>query len=49
MKHFKTGADLAKEIGCTPEHLAKTFTKYSEDAKNKTCPFGKTVFNNANF
>lgn len=49
MKHFKTGNDLAKEIGCAPEHLEKSFNMYNEVAKNKNCPFGKTVFNNANF
>lgn len=49
MKSFTKGADVAKEIGCSTEKLAETFRKYSEAAQNKTCPFGKTVFNNVPF
>jgi AraC-like DNA-binding protein len=33
MKHFKHGNELAKEIGCSPDHLAKTFKTYTDDAK----------------
>lgn len=49
MKHFASGQDLAKEIGCTPAHLQNTFQTYNDVAKAKKCPYGKTVFNNANF
>lgn len=49
MKHFKNGEELAKEIGCSSKHLEQTFATYNEVAKAKKCPFGKTVFNNANF
>lgn len=34
MKRLDTGKDLAKEIGCSVEHLADTFAKYRECAKN---------------
>jgi flavocytochrome c len=42
-----TGAELAKEIGCTPEHLQSTFTAYNEiaDGKKKD-PYGKKFFHN---
>lgn len=42
-----TGKELAKEIGCTPEHLQETFTKYNAiaDGKEKD-PWGKKFFHN---
>ncbi|KAI0881503.1 Flavocytochrome c [Annulohypoxylon maeteangense] len=42
-----TGKQLAKEIGCTPEHLQETFTKYNAiaDGKQKD-PWGKKFFHN---
>jgi flavocytochrome c len=41
------GKELAKEIGCTPEHLQKTFSTYNEiaDGKQKD-PWGKKFFHN---
>lgn len=40
-----SGKQLAKEIGCTPEHLQKTFTTYNAiaDGKEKD-PWGKKYF-----
>ncbi|KAI1251728.1 hypothetical protein MGN70_006296 [Eutypa lata] len=42
-----SGKQLAKEIGCTPEHLQKTFTTYNAiaDGKQKD-PWGKKFFHN---
>ncbi|KXJ85976.1 FAD binding domain-domain-containing protein [Microdochium bolleyi] len=42
-----TGKELAKEIGCTPEHLQKTFSTYNAiaDGKQKD-PWGKKFFHN---
>lgn len=42
-----TGQQLAKEIGCTPEHLQSTFKTYNEiaDGKKKD-PYGKKFFHN---
>ncbi|KAK7984851.1 FAD binding domain-containing protein [Apiospora saccharicola] len=42
-----TGKELAKEIGCTPDHLQKTFTTYNAiaDGKQKD-PWGKKFFHN---
>lgn len=42
-----TGEELAKEIGCTPQHLQETFTKYNNiaDGKDKD-PYGKKFFHN---
>ncbi|KAI1138209.1 Flavocytochrome c [Hypoxylon sp. FL0543] len=42
-----TGKELAKEIGCSPEHLQKTFTTYNAiaDGKQKD-PWGKKYFHN---
>ncbi|KAI5859665.1 flavocytochrome c [Durotheca rogersii] len=42
-----TGRELAKEIGCTPEHLQKTFTTYNAIAEGKQKdPWGKKFFHN---
>merc|ERR1712225_2877 len=42
-----TGKELAKEIGCTPEHLQSTFSAYNDiaDGKKKD-PYGKKFFHN---
>ncbi|OBT51799.1 hypothetical protein VE04_07787 [Pseudogymnoascus sp. 24MN13] len=42
-----TGEELAKEIGCTPQHLQSTFTAYISlaDGKDKD-PYGKKFFHN---
>ncbi|KAM0248028.1 hypothetical protein ACHAQJ_009609 [Trichoderma viride] len=42
-----TGKELAKEIGCTPDHLQKTFQTYNAiaDGKQKD-PWGKKFFHN---
>merc|ERR1719261_228892 len=54
MKHFKSGHDLAKEMGIPVSNLKKTFdeyNQYAEDKKNgkNTDPFGKIFFTNAPF
>ncbi|KAI1657641.1 Flavocytochrome c [Daldinia decipiens] len=42
-----TGKQLAKEIGCSPEHLQKTFTTYNAIAEGKQKdPWGKKFFHN---
>ncbi|KAI0008157.1 flavocytochrome c [Xylariaceae sp. FL0662B] len=42
-----SGQQLAKEIGCTPEHLQKTFTTYNAIAEGKQKdPWGKKFFQN---
>ncbi|KAK4451592.1 fumarate reductase [Podospora aff. communis PSN243] len=42
-----TGHELAKAIGCTPEHLQKTFTTYNAIAEGKQKdPWGKKFFHN---
>ncbi|KAI9813365.1 MAG: hypothetical protein M1832_006323 [Thelocarpon impressellum] len=45
-----TGAELAKEIGCEPEHLQATFDDYNQiaDGKKKD-PYGKKFFHNLPF
>ncbi|KAH8812509.1 Flavocytochrome c [Xylogone sp. PMI_703] len=42
-----TGKELAKEIGCTPDHLQQTFKTYNDiaDGKKKD-PWGKKFFHN---
>ena len=49
MKHFKSGADLAKEIGIPAAELKKTFDTYNQIAKDKNDPFGKRFFHNMPF
>jgi len=45
-----TGHELAKEIGCTPEHLQKTFQTYNAIAEGKIKdPWGKRFFHNMPF
>lgn len=42
-----TGKELAKAIGCTPEHLQKTFQTYNAIAEGKQKdPWGKKFFHN---
>ncbi|CAD6442031.1 7df1cc32-6d16-4391-88dc-a39142a5675e [Sclerotinia trifoliorum] len=42
-----TGKELAKEIGCTPDHLQGTFKKYNKIAEGKEKdPYGKKFFHN---
>ncbi|KAK4128655.1 Flavocytochrome c [Parathielavia appendiculata] len=42
-----SGKELAKEIGCTPEHLQKTFQTYNAIAEGKQKdPWGKRFFHN---
>ncbi|KAJ3172299.1 hypothetical protein HK101_011166 [Irineochytrium annulatum] len=49
MKHFKSGADLAKEFGIPTNVLKETFEKYNSIASSKNCPFGKKFFHNTPF
>lgn len=44
MKHFKSGAELAKEIGVSTDTISATFKKYNECAKNKSDEFGTKYF-----
>ena len=46
MKRFNNGSEVAKEIGCSPQKLAKTFADYNKAAQTKACPFGKKFFHN---
>lgn len=47
MKQFKNGEELAKAIGCTPEHLKKTFDDHNRYSENPgTDPFNKKFFAN---
>ncbi|CAK7263494.1 Osmotic growth protein [Sporothrix epigloea] len=42
-----TGKELAKDIGCTPEHLQETFQTYNRIAEGKEKdPWGKKFFHN---
>ena len=47
MKHFESGADVAKEMGIPTEQLKKSFDEYNAYAKAGTDPFGKIYFTNA--
>jgi len=46
MKHFKSGAEVAKEIGCSADTLKTTFDMYNECAKKSTDEYGKKFFAN---
>jgi len=47
MKHFKTAADVAKEIGCPVDNIKQTFADYNASAEGKTKdPFDKIYFAN---
>jgi len=49
MKRFNSGAELAKEIGCSVSNLEATFNAYNEAAKTKKDVFGKKYFQNVPF
>jgi succinate dehydrogenase/fumarate reductase flavoprotein subunit len=50
MRHFKSGVDLAKEIGIEPNKLEKVFKEYNNYASGeKKDPFGKKFFQNYPF
>ncbi|KAJ3199511.1 hypothetical protein HDU82_000361 [Entophlyctis luteolus] len=49
MKHFKSGAELAKEMGLPVSTIEETYKKYNHIAATKTCPFGKKFFHNTPF
>eukprot|EP00004_Rigifila_ramosa_P016136 TRINITY_DN37_c0_g1_i3.p1 TRINITY_DN37_c0_g1~~TRINITY_DN37_c0_g1_i3.p1 ORF type:complete len:663 (-),score=188.25 TRINITY_DN37_c0_g1_i3:31-1944(-) len=49
MKHFKNGAEFAKELGIKPEALAATFAAYNEVAKKGIDQYGKKFFQNMPF
>jgi len=49
MVKINSGDDLAKDIGCKPDHLAATFAKYRSDAARKTDEWGKKFFHNTDF
>lgn len=49
MKHFKSGAELAKEMGISKSTLDDTFKKYNDVAKSKNDPYGKKFFSNTPF
>jgi flavocytochrome c len=44
MKNFKSGEDLAKEMGISPAALKATFEKYNAVAESKNDPWGKKFF-----
>jgi len=44
MKHFKSGEDLAKEMGISPAVLKTTFETYNSVGTNKNDPWGKKFF-----
>ncbi len=46
MKRFNNGAEVAREIGVSPQKLAQTFAAYNRAAQTKQCPFGKKFFHN---
>jgi flavocytochrome c len=46
MKFFKTGKDLANEMGISLATLVQTFSEYNEAAKNITDKWGKKYFHN---
>ena len=49
MKHFKSGADIAKEMNIPVSTLDETFKTYNQIATSKKCPFGKKFFHNTPF
>lgn len=46
MKFFKSGAELAKEMGISPAKLEATFKQYSQECEAKKDAYGKIFFNN---
>jgi len=49
MVHYKTGHDLAKEMGISSDKLASTFAEYRKCAEAKKDPYGKKFFHNTDF
>ncbi|KAJ3028515.1 UNVERIFIED_CONTAM: hypothetical protein HDU68_001511 [Siphonaria sp. JEL0065] len=49
MKHFKSGAELAKEMGISTSALEDTYKKHNAVAASKNDPFGKKFFHNTPF
>lgn len=49
MKHFKSGAELAKEIGIDSKSLAETFKSYNSAAEKGSDQYGKKYFQNLPF
>jgi len=47
MKHFKSAAELAKEIGVSPDTIKTTFDEYNQNAKEGKDKYGKKYFQNA--
>ncbi|KAJ1553738.1 hypothetical protein HK096_006640, partial [Nowakowskiella sp. JEL0078] len=46
MKYYPSGAELAREMGISPNVLTETFSKYNEGAGKKNDQFGKRFFHN---
>ena len=46
MKHFKSGAELAAEMGVSSATLQATFEQYSRECEAQKDPYGKLFFNN---
>jgi len=49
MKHFKSGAELAKEMGIPESKLKATFDKYNKNAEAKKDEYEKKFFHNMPF
>lgn len=49
MKHFKSAAELAKEMKIKPQVLEATFKAYNSHAEAKKDPYGKVFFRNTPF
>jgi hypothetical protein len=46
MKHYKSGAEMAKDCNIPLSDLEATFNQYNEIARTGKCPFGKKFFTN---
>lgn len=49
MKHYKSGAELAKDMGISPAVLKSTFDTYSKNGQANKDEFGKKYFDNLPF
>jgi len=49
MKHFSSGAALAKEMGISVDSLKQTFEMYNQHAQIQKDPFGKKYYQNGPF
>jgi flavocytochrome c len=47
MKYFKTGREVAADIGVSADTLERVFNDYNSAARNNNDPFGKKFFQNA--